>query len=355
LGDDNTDEGILHFPWHDAPLANSYELMLVPASSPGRFGVEFYDNGSSNLFGDSESLGIGTIAELPRFSNPTHGIGPYLNFFHSSTTVTDSLNLSRLFDYVRVPSKFAGTIRGWTTDSNNNPQPIYEMREPGKINLNTATAPAWEALQGSTARTNWNDYDNTNGDGLYNFRNRSSNTDYPSEFIPFRSPQAVALVPPLKTSELENKLVQNPADTTLLRKDSTDPALSLLEPEPDTDNPYTLLENYMRLSDMTTTRSNVFAVWMTIGYFEVQERTWGDTKTPAIPAHINSSNFSAVYPDGYMLGVEKGLDDGTVKRHRAFYLIDRSTPVGFRRGNGIYQENGNPHYKRVIIDSKILE
>jgi hypothetical protein len=81
---------------------------------------------------------------MPRFSNPTCGIGPYLNFFHSGTT--GSLNLSRLFDYVRVPSKFGGTIRDWYTDANGNEQPIYAMREPGKINLNTATAPAWEAL-----------------------------------------------------------------------------------------------------------------------------------------------------------------------------------------------------------------
>ncbi|MDR0704587.1 MAG: hypothetical protein LBF88_06315, partial [Planctomycetaceae bacterium] len=286
------------------------------------------------------SLGVGTSADPPRFSNPNHGIGPYFNFFHSSTTGTDSLNLSRLFDYIRVPSKFAGTIRGWVTDPSNNPiQPIYEMREPGKINLNTATAPAWEALRGNGNRA-WSDY-YTDANSLSSLRDQGGSNDYPSEFIPFRSPQATALVPPLKTSGQENDLVQSPANTTLLRSDPNDSTLSLLEPEPDTSNPYTAFENYMRLSDMTTTRSNVFAVWMTIGYFEV---------TPC-PIGYNPN----IYPDGYELGAEKGLDNGTVKRHRAFYLIDRSTPVGFRRGKVFKQENGDPHYKPVIINSKILE
>ncbi|MDR1270930.1 MAG: hypothetical protein LBK82_15555, partial [Planctomycetaceae bacterium] len=329
-----TADPLLHFPWHDAPFANSYELMLIPASTAGRFGVEFYDKGSGDLFGDSQSLGIGTTNK-PRFSNPAYGIGLYLNFFHSANT--GSLNLSRLFEYVRVPSKFGGTIRrDWITDASGIPiKPIYEMREPGKINLNTATEPAWEALQGSAARTEWHGYSDANG--LLHLR-ESSVSNYPSEFVPFRSPQAVNLVPPLK-SGVTGTLVQNPANTTLLRTDSG--SNSLLESETDADNPYTLLESYMRLSDMTTTRSNVFAVWMTIGYFEV---------IPCVAGYDTN-----IYPDGYQLGLEKGLDNGTVKRHRAFYLIDRSTPVGFRRGTVYQQENGNPHYKPVIVDSKILE
>ncbi|MDR2441645.1 MAG: hypothetical protein LBE12_19965, partial [Planctomycetaceae bacterium] len=260
--------------------------------------------------------------------NSTTGPSPYFNFFGGD------LNLLRLFDYVRVPSKFAGTIRGWYSDNNNNPKPIYEMREPGKINLNTATEPAWKALRGSSNRT-WNGYTDANGLGSLRHKEAIDN-NYPSEFIPFRSPQATALVPPLTTIDVvdpddKDNLVQNPSNTTLLRT-------GLLKPEPDASNPYTALENYMRLSDMTTTRSNVFAVWITIGYFEV---TLG--------------GIDAVYPDGYRLGAEKGLDNGTVKRHRAFYLIDRSIPVGFRRGKVFKQENGDPHYKPIIINSKILE
>jgi hypothetical protein len=152
-----------------------------------------------------------------------------------------------------------------------------------------------------------------------------------------------------------NDLVQNPANTTLLRTNATN---NLLQPEPGADNPYTLLENYMRLSDMTTTRSNVFAVWMTIGYFEVQKFNNASVLKNTYPQLSNITTdaiFNAVYPDGYVLGAERGLNDGTVKRHRAFYLIDRSEPVGFRRGEVYSRENGDPHYKPVIVDSKILE
>ncbi len=33
-----------------------------------------------------------------------------------------------------------------------------------------------------------------------------------------------------------------------------------------------------------------------------------------------------------MLGQEVGIDTGTVKRHRAFYIIDRTIPVAFEPG-----------------------
>jgi hypothetical protein len=54
-----------------------------------------------------------------------------------------------------------------------------------------------------------------------------------------------------------------------------------------------------RLNNSVTTRSNVFAIWVTIGYFDA-----------------NSSNVE-VEP---------------VKRHRAFYIFDRSIPVGYEPG-----------------------
>ncbi|MFM9115199.1 MAG: hypothetical protein ACKOU6_03460 [Planctomycetota bacterium] len=53
-----------------------------------------------------------------------------------------------------------------------------------------------------------------------------------------------------------------------------------------------------------------------MGYFEVEPHGAVD----------------AGHPDGMRLGREIGLDMGTAERHRAFYLIDRSVPVGFQQG-----------------------
>ena len=37
-------------------------------------------------------------------------------------------------------------------------------------------------------------------------------------------------------------------------------------------------------------------------------------------------------------GAELGSDTGDIVRHRAFYIFDRSIPVGFVRGQDINQE-----------------
>jgi hypothetical protein len=119
----------------------------------------------------------------------------------------------------------------------------------------------------------------------------------------------------------------------------------------------------MRLSDVTTTRSNVFGVWITVGYFNVEKYNnlaglkakYGDRVS-----HIqNDPMFRAVYPDGCVLGTEMGqpggdemgLEDATVRRYRVFYLIDRSTPIAeeFRRGMDAEKA------KAVIVKKTVLE
>ena len=57
---------------------------------------------------------------------------------------------------------------------------------------------------------------------------------------------------------------------------------------------------------MTTTRSSVFAVWITIGYFEIDQ-------------------FGRV-------GREVGSELNEIKRDRAFYMYDRSIPVASEPG-----------------------
>jgi hypothetical protein len=59
-----------------------------------------------------------------------------------------------------------------------------------------------------------------------------------------------------------------------------------------------------KISGNVTTRSHVFAVWVTVGFFRVEPGTEG-LKVP-------------------LLGAEVGSESGKAFRHRAFFIIDRS-------------------------------
>ncbi|HEY4310755.1 MAG TPA: hypothetical protein VGN12_14995 [Pirellulales bacterium] len=97
-------------------------------------------------------------------------------------------------------------------------------------------------------------------------------------------------------------------------------------------NPYFAYKAFRRLDNLLTTRSNVYSVWITVGYFEVT------------PAPSNDPQRSVKYPDGWVLGQEVGADTGDIQRHRAFYMYDRSIPVGFERG-----ENHNVN-KGILLE-----
>jgi hypothetical protein len=99
-------------------------------------------------------------------------------------------------------------------------------------------------------------------------------------------------------------------------------------------NPYFYFQDMQRYSNMITTRSNVYAIWMTVGYFEVTP--WGGVGSPMSGALV----VDDAHPDGYQLGQEFGVETGEIKRHRAFYIYDRSLPVGFKRGENLNIDKG---------------
>jgi hypothetical protein len=93
-----------------------------------------------------------------------------------------------------------------------------------------------------------------------------------------------------------------------------------------------------RLGNLVTNRSGCFAIWITVGYFEVEPApSWSD---PNVQAHFaNDINlYNRAYPDGYMLGKEIGSETGDVKRPRGFYIIDRTEEVGFKPGEDLNVE-----------------
>jgi hypothetical protein len=99
----------------------------------------------------------------------------------------------------------------------------------------------------------------------------------------------------------------------------------------------------------------VFAVWITVGYFEVEKAPdWNDPDTTVqtkvrarFGATLSNSDpatiaglalYNRVYPNGYMLGREVGSDTGDVKRPRGFYILDRTEEVGFKPGEDLNVE-----------------
>jgi hypothetical protein len=122
---------------------------------------------------------------------------------------------------------------------------------------------------------------------------------------------------------------------------------SLPEPAIDAErNPYMMYQPMMRLGNLVTTRSNVYAIWVTVGYFEVEkapdwsdpavwQRFGGDGSLTSDATTRARALYDRVYPEGYTLGEELGTDTGNTRRQRAFYIIDRTEPVGFKPGEDL--------------------
>ena len=78
-----------------------------------------------------------------------------------------------------------------------------------------------------------------------------------------------------------------------------------------------------RLGNTTTNRSNVYAIWITLGKFKVQA------------VQVTPQN-----PDGYKLTAPYLDAAGNQEVTRGFYIFDRSIPMGFQRGQDINVERG---------------
>jgi hypothetical protein len=92
-------------------------------------------------------------------------------------------------------------------------------------------------------------------------------------------------------------------------------------------NPFFRYYPLQKIGATTTTHSNVYGVWITVGYFEVQ-------KIPANPTQL-TVDARVANPDGYQLVRELYSDIGAAKRNRGFFIFDRSIPVGFMRGENL--------------------
>lgn len=344
-GDPDTSvAGTPAFPWltwNNRPFVSPMEVLLVPSATSSRLLNEAIT--TDNV--PTDSFGIGGSSAYSTEAGPfTH----LMNFANSSAS-DDAPRLYQLLDLLGVPSPFVGTelqVNATELAKTANQHALYppfhfgvSYRDPGRINLNTiVSSDVWKALT--------NDMDATGNPTRLGSRFTqfavsrrgytggatwyATDNDYPTRFAnPFRSGGATRLnpiTPPLLGAEVEGTLLRpdpTPAhiDKALLGFDSSRFGTVPDCVNPDR-NPFFRYQSLARLSNLVTTRSNVYAVWITLGYFEVTSGVVDDA-----------------HPDGYYLGAELGSGGGTVTRHRGFYLIDRSIPVGFIRGQDVNTGN----------------
>lgn len=317
--------------WNNRPFVSQLELMMVPRSSSSQLLKDYSFNNSTGTSNPYKVPNGVNGSPLTR-GKTNAAYGHLLNFLESGS---GSSNFHRLFDFTEVQSYFTGAqtylnpyvfqhsdslVEG--TEGLRPPfNRISNFRDPGRINMNTIFDPAvFDGLMNNHAGpsyANWNDS-----------RRGYEPQPQPPQFPPMHSDYPTFFAHPIKPAGSGDmvpslELEEDDVGVSLLREkeDSSKPLFSTGYTDPAHNasrNPTFEYQSLQRLGNLTTGRSNVYSVWITVGYFEV---------TPS---------------DG-SLGAEVGIDQGRIKRHRAFYMIDRSIPVAFEPG-----ENHNVD-KAVIL------
>ncbi|MBI3838068.1 MAG: hypothetical protein HY288_09060 [Planctomycetia bacterium] len=326
--------------WNNRPFANAMELMLVPKSRSSRLLYDYVNTPSPSVY-TSPAGPPSTISVQ----------GHLIPFFQTAAAAGVPPNFHRLLEYVQTPSRFVGTETelnaarfktplNTTTTNETNLLSFYHppfttvsnYRDPGKININTipsdnntgGSSRVWAGIFNNGPGPTWDKIvASRRGYVTAGTAELTQNTPpSPTYFAnPFRTAAGAALTLPGVTPPTSE------VNVTLLRPDPTNntlPLFNYLSGNPidnSSRNPYFRNQIFQRLANSLTTRSNVYAVWITVGYFEVEYIGTG------------GSNAS-IYPDGYQLGQELGSDSGEIKRHRAFYIYDRSIPVGLPTAQG---------------------
>ena len=366
--------------WADRPFTNPQELLAVPLSGPGQLMQEFTapatTAASTSLYGANAAS---PYRHLPNFfqasasSTVLHPVAMF-ELMETPSPWSDAQDFVMPGDVqynasASTPQQIAinEILRPLNAPYNR----ISRFTEPGRVNVNDVSEPnVWQGLMWGimnsssrntlvgnpdTALPFWSVFKSSRTgydlpvpvaqQGFVSAPNPYLHPEVPTQFARvFKSSFEAGMVPQLRTpGVLDSAAVatNNPAEVTLLRSVGANANASGNRPLFSTDTinnatpgtttfPTTLpvghpfLDNLplSRLQNLTTTRSNVFSVRVTIAFFEYDSSTG--------------------------LGREYGEDDGTTMRHRGFYVIDRSIPVAFQEGQDFNTD-------KCILVRRVLE
>jgi len=275
-------------PWLNRPYISAAELALVPIWDSANL-LDQYSGFTANGMLDTLKT---KLNQQPEF---------LVNLFETVTVPSRFAGIATTVDeYPAGQSPFTVPAANVDSDPGLDKLPINQFsgyREPGRVNLNTVSDQrVWEAavLRGprpygtstvSNAALEWS----------------TSNLGRPAgQGQPSTSPPA--------NSAFQLLGLKGGATSPTIVADTNDPG-----PDPAA-NPQFQYLTATRLANVATTRSNVFAVWVTVGFFQWDETTG---------KYIVDANSNPV---------EVGADTGSVQRHRGFYILDRSIPVAYETG-----------------------
>jgi hypothetical protein len=336
--------------WPNRPFSSIVDLALVPTTSPfdltGKHSIRTTGTDSPDFY------------HLPNFFEDTPPSEPWLSLAGRTGS-----NAVSLFDFVHIPSPFAGVYATVPLASNTNAlttlglnsypvNTLSSFREPGKVNINTMTdrrvwralfgdvnvrgtisgstsvpgtddpfaptpdlrdrLPGWSASLFAQPETTGTANSPTRATNLLDFFRNMADPGYDSRpstprnggFVDSFTNEDANTNGVLDYGEDANKngvldAGEDANDNGVLDTEDRNRNFALdLNYHRDTDrNAYFRYQTMRQLSNVVTTRSNVYAVWITIRYLD--------------PA---------------------GQEVQPYRRSRAFYIFDRSIPVAYERG-----------------------
>ena len=344
--------------WNNRPFVSHMEILNVPYLAPDRltYAPEAAADERAPFTTLPFTIDNRSITDIYGSSNPEMATrvgalagryGHLLSYFAAeddlaNTPANQVSDIYKLLDFIEVPSRFVGNEAYYLTadvddDVFKHPfNTISRYRVPGKININMIPptrdngSAVWDALLAEYAGgVNWNALkESLYGDYIGRDNNGNGGPDMATDVEnPFRPVSAANLVPGGVEVLGSGCSLMRSADAagTVPLFDYTSTAAV------DNSMQNAAFRNGLRtrLGNMVTTKSSVYACWITVGYFEVDSNDNFIDSESGQPLQTDPTDPASF---GIAAAAEIGGELGEQVRNRVFFIFDRSIPVAFEPG-----------------------